>query len=62
MRLWKNAGTALLDTDAFGRMYVSPVELRSFEQDAGATNRQTFRMETSAAYTVERVSAGLRII
>jgi hypothetical protein len=43
MRVWKNAGTALLDADAFGRLYVAPVELRSFEQDAGATNRQTFR-------------------
>jgi hypothetical protein len=62
MRVWKNAGTALLDADAFGRLYVAPVELRSFEQDAGATNRQTFRLETNALYTVERLTAGLRII
>ena len=61
MRVWKNAGTALLDADSFGRLYVSAVELRSFEQDAGATNRQTFRLETNALYTVERLSAGLRI-
>ena len=61
MRVWKNAGTALLDAESFGRLYVSPVELRSFEQDAGATNRQTFRLETNALYTVERLSAGLRI-
>jgi hypothetical protein len=62
MRVWKTAGTAILDAAAFGRLYVAPVELRSFEQDAGATNRQTVRMETNALYTVERVSAGLRII
>jgi HK97 family phage prohead protease len=62
MRVWKTAGTALLDSTAFGQMYISPIELRSFEQDAGSTNRQTYRMETNAAYTVERVTAGLRII
>lgn len=62
MRVWKNAGTALLDADSFGRLYVAPVELRSFEQDAGATNRQTFRMEMKALYTVERMPAGLKIV
>ena len=62
MRVWKTAGTAILDADAFGRLYVAPVELRSFEQDAGATNRQTVRMETSSLYTVERVAAGLKIL
>jgi hypothetical protein len=36
--------------------------LRSFEQDAGQSNRQTFRMETNATFGVERLSAGLRII
>jgi uncharacterized protein len=62
MRVWKTAGTAILDADSFGRLYVAPVELRSFEQDAGATNRQTVRMETNALFTVERVSAGLKIL
>jgi HK97 family phage prohead protease len=62
VRVWKSAGTAVLDADAFGRLYTSPVELRSFERDAGATNRQTFRMETNTVYTVERVSAGLKIV
>jgi hypothetical protein len=62
MRIWKTAGTALLDADAFGRMYVAPVELRAFEQDAGQTNRTTYRMETNAAFTVERLPAALRII
>jgi HK97 family phage prohead protease len=62
VRVWKSAGTALLDSQAFGRLYVSPVELRSFEQDAGSTNRQTVRMECAAGYAVERVSAGLKIL
>jgi hypothetical protein len=62
LRVWKTAGTAILDSTSFGRLYVAPVELRSFEQDAGATNRQTVRMETNALYTVERVAAGLKIL
>jgi hypothetical protein len=62
VRVWKQAGTAILDSQAFGRLYVAPVELRSFEQDAGTTNRQTVRMETAAGYTVERIPAALRIL
>jgi HK97 family phage prohead protease len=61
LRVWKTAGTAVLDADAYGRMYISPVELRAFEQDAGATNRQTVRMETNAGYAVERIPAARRI-
>jgi phage head maturation protease len=61
IRVWKTAGTAVLDTNAYGRMYISPVELRAFEQDAGSTNRQTVRMETNAGYTVERIPAARRI-
>jgi hypothetical protein len=62
MRIWKNAGTCIMDADSFGRLYVAPVELRSFEQDSGQTNKQTVRMETNALYTVERVAAGLKIL
>ena len=61
VRVWKNAGTAVLDADAYGRLYVAPMELRVFEQDAGQTNRQTVRMETNAGYTVERIPAARRI-
>jgi len=62
VRIWKTAGTALLDSSAFGRLYVSPVELRSFEADGGLTNKQNVRMETNAGYAVERLSAALRIL
>jgi hypothetical protein len=61
LRAWKNSGTAVLDADAYGRLYVSPVELRSFEADGGLTNKQNVRMETNAGYTVERVPAARRI-
>jgi uncharacterized protein len=61
IRVWKQAGTAVLDANAYGRLYVAPVELRSFEQDAGQTNKQTVRMETNAGYTVERTPAARRI-
>jgi HK97 family phage prohead protease len=61
IRVWKQAGTAVMDADAYGRMYISPVELRAFEQDAGSTNRQTVRMETNAGYAVERIPAARRI-
>ncbi len=62
VRVWKNAGTALLDSQAFGRLYVSPVELRSFEADGGLTNQQNVRMETNAGYAVERLAAALKIL
>jgi HK97 family phage prohead protease len=61
IRVWKQAGTAVLDADAYGRLFVAPVELRAFEQDAGSTNKQTVRMETAAAYTAERLTAARRI-
>ena len=62
MRIWKQPGTAILDSSAFGRLYVSPMELRSLEADGGLTNRQNIRLETNAGYAVERVVAGLRIL
>jgi hypothetical protein len=40
VRVWKNTGTAVLDANAFGKLYVSPLELRSFEADAGTANKQ----------------------
>jgi hypothetical protein len=62
MRVWKTAGTAILDSSAYGRLYVAPIELRSFEADGGLSNKQNVRMETNAGYAVERVPAALRIL
>ena len=53
---------AVLDADAVGRMYIAPV---SFAPSSRTPARPTGRrsgLETNALYTVERVSAGLRII
>jgi hypothetical protein len=44
-----------------GRLYVAPVELRSFEADAGTTNKINVRMETHAVYTAEWTTAARRI-
>jgi hypothetical protein len=52
------ADTAVLDAHSTAAFYVSPVELRAFEQDAGSTNRQD---ETNAGYAAERVPAARRI-
>ncbi len=62
LRIWKSAGTAILDAAAFGELYVSPVELRSFEADAGVSNKQNVRIETNATFAVQRGSAALRIV
>jgi Escherichia/Staphylococcus phage prohead protease len=45
IRVGKNAGTAVVDSQAYGRMYMSPVELRAFEADGGLTNKTNVRME-----------------
>jgi hypothetical protein len=39
----------------------APIELRSFEADAGTTNKINVRMETNALYTAERTTAARRI-
>jgi hypothetical protein len=66
VRVWKSGtggpGTALLDSSAFGRLYTSPVELRSFEADGGLTNRINLRLELNAGFATERTAAGLRIL
>jgi HK97 family phage prohead protease len=62
VRVWKTPGTAVLDSQAFGRLYVSPMELRSFEADAGTTNKQNVRLECNAGFAVERIPGALRIL
>jgi HK97 family phage prohead protease len=61
LRVSKAAGTAVLDSSSFGRLYASPVELRSFEADAGVSNRQNLRMELNAGFATERLPAAIRI-
>jgi hypothetical protein len=57
------AGTAAVvcDSQAFGKLYASPLSLSRFEENAGATNTSTVRLEGNAAFGVERPAAAIRI-
>jgi hypothetical protein len=37
------------------------MELRSFQADAGTTNKQKVRLETNASFAVEQTPAAVRI-
>jgi hypothetical protein len=58
----KAAGTAVVDSEAFGRLYASPLQLQRFEVDAGLTNRSNYRLEGHATFGVERLTAAARIM
>jgi len=62
VRVSKTAGTAVVDSQAFGKLYVSPISLSRFEENAGATNTSTVRLEGHAAFGIERTSAGARVM
>ncbi len=51
----------VVDSQAWGRLYASPVALARFEENAGSTNTSTVRLECNAAFGVERVDAAARI-
>ncbi len=51
----------VVDSQAFGRVYASPVALARFEESSGQTNTSTVRLECNAAFGVERVDAAVRI-
>jgi hypothetical protein len=55
------AAPIVMDAQAFGKLYSSPVKLSSFEQDAGQTNKTRIRMEVHAQVGVERQAAAVRI-
>jgi HK97 family phage prohead protease len=61
-RVTKAAGTAVVDSQAFGRLYSSPLSLQRFEVDAGLTNRSNYRLEGHSTFAVERATAAVRII
>jgi hypothetical protein len=52
---------AVVDSRAFGKLYVSPISLARFEVDAGATNRSNVLLEGHAAFGTERQPAAVRI-
>jgi HK97 family phage prohead protease len=55
------AAPVVCDASAVGRLYVAPVSLARFEENAGSTNSSTVRMETNALCNVERIGAAVRI-
>jgi hypothetical protein len=62
VRVTSAAGTAVIDSSAFGKLYVSPISLARFEENAGATNTSTVRLEGHAAFGVERTTAAARVM
>ena len=62
VRVTKQAGTAVADSQAFGRLYASPLQLQRFEVDAGLTNRSNYRLEGHATFGVGRLTAAARIM
>jgi HK97 family phage prohead protease len=53
--------TAVVDAQAFGKLYAGPVALASFEENAGKTNSSLVRFEGNAVFGVERQNAAVRI-
>jgi Escherichia/Staphylococcus phage prohead protease len=53
--------TAVVDAQAFGRLYAGPVALASFEENAGKTNSSLVRFEGNAVFGTERQNAAIRI-
>jgi HK97 family phage prohead protease len=53
--------TAVVDSTALGKYYMSPVTLARFEADAGTTNRSNVRMELNSVFGGERAAAAVRI-
>jgi hypothetical protein len=52
---------AVVDSNALGKYYVTPVDLAHFEENAGATNSTLVRMELNAVFGGERTAAAVRI-
>ncbi|MBA2741256.1 MAG: hypothetical protein H0U46_04520, partial [Actinobacteria bacterium] len=55
------AAPAVVDSAALGRLYVGPIALASFEENAGRTNTTLVRMEGHAVFGLERAAAAVRI-
>jgi HK97 family phage prohead protease len=53
--------SAVVDASAFGRMYIGPISLASFEENAGKTNTSLVRLEGNAVFGTERQTAAVRI-
>jgi uncharacterized protein len=55
------AAPVVMDSTAYGKLYISPIGLAAFEQNGGTTNTSILRLEGHACCGVERQSAAIRI-
>lgn len=55
------AAPVVIDTRAHGALYLSPLSLARFEENAGRTNTSLVRLEGHAQYGTERTAAAVRI-
>jgi uncharacterized protein len=53
--------STVVDSQALGALYASPVSLARFENLSGTTNSSNIRLELQAAFGLERVAAACRI-
>jgi uncharacterized protein len=53
--------SVVMDSTAYGKMYMSPVSLARFENASGTTNTGNVRLELNACCGVERQAAAIRI-
>jgi len=55
------AAHELFDSSAFGELYLSPVSLASFDENAGKMNTSLVRFEGIAAFGIESLTVAVRI-
>ncbi|MBA3735174.1 MAG: HK97 family phage prohead protease [Actinobacteria bacterium] len=53
--------TAVVDSQAFGKLYVGPVAMATFEENAGKSNSSLVRFEGNGVFGTERQNAAVRI-
>lgn len=53
--------TSVVDSQAFGKLYVGPVAMATFEENAGKTNSSLVRFEGNGVFGTERQNAAVRI-
>jgi hypothetical protein len=52
---------AVVDSSALGKLYVGPIALATFDENAGKTNTSLVRLEGNGVFGVERQNAAVRI-
>jgi hypothetical protein len=55
------AAPVVMNTEAHGALYMSPLSLARFEENAGRTNTSLVRLEGHVSYGTERTAAAIRI-